>query len=149
MCEKISESIKNLEYYSITTDMWSSGKMKPCMAVTIHYVGKDWVLQSHCLQTLFVPEDHTAENLAPVLRNILESWCLPENCLACVTTDNGTNIVTAMRILKWDRLSCFGHNLHLAITNSMKNDTRITRTFDVAHKIINTFADSWKKRRSS
>ena len=71
-------------------------KMKPYMAITIHYVDKDWVLQSHCLQTLFVPEDHTAENLAPVLHSTLESWCLPENRLACVTTDNGTNIVAAM-----------------------------------------------------
>ena len=117
------------------------------MAVTIHYVDKDWVLQSHCLQMLFVPEDYTSKNLAPVLHSTLESWCLPENRLACVTTDNGTNIVAAMRILKWDRLSCFGHNLHLAITNSMKNDTRITRAVEVAHKMINTFAHSWKKRR--
>ena len=145
--EKILESMKSLKYYSITTDMWSSGKMEPYMAVTIHYIDKDWVLQSHCLQTLFIPEDHTAENLAPVLRNTLESWCLPENRLTCVTTNNCTNIVAAMRILKWDRLSCFGHNLHLAITNSMKNDTRINRAVDVAHKIINTFAHSWKKRR--
>ena len=52
-----------------------------------------------------------------------------------------------MQILKWDRLSCFGHNLHLAITNSMKNDTCITQAVEVAHKIINTFAHSCKKCR--
>ena len=110
-------------------------------------MNKEWVLQSHCLQTVFVPEDHTAENLAPVLQGVLESWGLPENRLACATTDNGANIVAAMRNLKWKRLSCFGHNLHLAITNSMKSDSHVTRATDIAHKIINTFAHSWKKKR--
>ena len=77
----------------------------------------------------------------------MESWCLPENRLACITTDSGSNIIAAMRILKWNRLSCFGHNLHLAITNSMKDDTRVSRAVNVVHKIINTFTHSWKKRR--
>ena len=83
----------------------------------------------------------------PVLQGVLESWGLPENRLACATTDNGTNIVAAMRDLQWNRLSCFGHNLHLAITNSTKNDCRVTRAIDIAHKIINAFAHSWKKKR--
>ena len=68
-----------MEYYSITTDMWSLGKMESYLAVTVHYVNKEWVLRSHCLQTVFVPKDHTADNLVPVLQGVLESWGLPEN----------------------------------------------------------------------
>lgn len=30
--------MKGLEYYSITADMWSSGKMKPYLDVTIHFI---------------------------------------------------------------------------------------------------------------
>ena len=41
--------------------MWSSGKTEPYLALTVHFVNKEWVLQSHCLQTIFVPQDHTAE----------------------------------------------------------------------------------------
>ena len=112
-----------MQYYSITTDMrFATETITLHMAVTVHYIDAEWRLQSHCLQTIYVPEDYTAENLATVLQEILESWTSPENCLACVTTDNGSNIVAAIRILKWNRLSCFGHNLHLAITNSMKDD---------------------------
>ena len=91
--------------------MWSAtGTMTPYMAVTVHYIDAEWILQSHCLQTVFVPEVHTAENLAAALQEVLESWALPENRLACVITDNGSNIVAAIRSLKWNRLSCFGHN---------------------------------------
>jgi len=67
--------------------------------------------------------------------------------LACITTDNGTNTIAAVEILKWNSLACFGHNLHLAITNFMKDDW-VACAIGVAHKIINTFAHSWKKRES-
>ena len=146
--DNIAASLRNMQYYSITTDMWSAtGTMTSYMAVTVHYIDSEWILQSHCLQTVFVPEDHTAENLATALQEALESWALPENHLACVTTDNGSNIVAAIRSLKWNRLSCFGHNLHLAITNSLRDDDRVTRAVGIAHKIVNAFSHSWKKRR--
>ena len=81
------------------------------------------------------------------LQGVLESWGLPENRLVCATSDNGSNIVAAMRKLNWTWLPCFGHNLYLAITNSMKGDSQITRAIDISHKIINTFSHSWKKKR--
>ena len=146
MRERIAKSVKSAEYFSITTDMWSLGTMEPYLAVTVHYVDEDWELQFNCLQTVFSPEDHTADNLVLVLQGVLESWGLPENQLTCATTDNESNIVAAMRSLKWGWLPCFGHNLHLAIINLMKNDSRITRAIDIAYKIINTFAHSWNKR---
>ena len=63
-CDNIVASLRNMQYYTITTDMWSAtGTMTPYMAVTVHYIDVEWRLQSHCLQTIFVPEDHTAENL--------------------------------------------------------------------------------------
>ena len=33
--------------------------LEPYMSYTIHYVAADWMLQSHCLQTLYLPKDHT------------------------------------------------------------------------------------------
>jgi len=32
-----------------------------------------------------------------------------------VTTDNGTDIVSAMKLLQWSRISCFSHTLQLAV----------------------------------
>lgn len=155
MHDNIEASLRNMQYYSIITDMWSAtGAMIPYMAVTVHYIVVEWILQSHCLQTVFVPKDHTAERttqlrmlIAAALQEVLESRALPENHLACVTTDNGSNIFAAIQSLKWNRLSCFGHNLHLAITNSMKDDDRVTRAVGIAHKIVGALSHSWKKKR--
>jgi len=85
-------------------------------------------------------------NILQVLQSILESWTLPENRLACITTDNGSNMIAVVEILKWNCLACFGHNLHLEIMNFMKDDW-VVHAIGVAHKIINTFAHSWKKKR--
>ena len=77
----------------------------------------------------------------------LEAWELDESKQVCLTTDSGANIVNAASRLDWMRLSCFGHNLHLAITDSIKCDDRCTRALGLARKIVSTFSMSWKKRR--
>jgi len=103
-------------------------------------------LKSHCLSTLFLPEDHTGVNISDDLQSILESWSLPENKLSSITADNGSNVLATVEILGWNGLSCFGHNLHLAITNALKDDDRISRAVGIAHKIVDAFVHSWKRK---
>ena len=68
---------------------------------------------------------------------------MDESKQVCLTTDSEANIVNAPSRLQWKRLSCFGHNLHLAITNSIKCDDR---ALGLVWKIVSTFSISWKKR---
>ena len=63
-----------------------------------------------------------------------------------ITTDNGANMISAANILEWQRLSCFGHNLNLAVTNSLKNDNRVTKALGIARSIVSAFYASWKRR---
>ena len=118
-------------------DMWSNAASAPYMSYTVHYINPQWSLQSWCLQTLFVPQDHNADNLADVMTETLTNWSLDPVNQACVTTDNGSNIICATSSrFGWNHLSCFGHNLHLAVTNSMKDEVRITRAFGVCRKLV-------------
>ncbi len=82
LSRKVKQELKDLDYFSVTTDMWSSANMMPYMSLTIQYLMTDWGLQSKCLETVFLPESHTADTHAPALRS------LDEKKLACVTTDN-------------------------------------------------------------
>ena len=65
----------------------------------------------------------------------------------CLTTNNGSNIVKAARDLSWRRLSCFGHNLHLAVTKSLNGDQRCIRVLGVCHKIVSAFSQSWNRKQ--
>ena len=143
----VKHEISQVQFFSATTDMWSSIGMPPYQSYTIHFIDDEWKLQARCLQTQFLPEDHTGANLAEAMSAALESWELSTQNQVCLTTDNGANIVCAANLLSWPRLSCFGHNLHLAITNSLKEDRRCTRALGVSRKVVSAFSMSWKKRR--
>ena len=145
--DRVRREISTLHYFSATTDFWSSEGMQPFMSYTVHFVDTEWKLQNRCLETQFLPQDHTGENLAESIKAALESWDLDILNQVCLTTDNGSNIISAVRQLGILRLSCFGHNLHLAITKALKDDHRCSRAISICRKIVSTFSMSWKKKR--
>ena len=145
--QQVRKKIGTLQYFSATTDMWSSIGMQPYMSYTIHYIDSEWKLQNICLQTQFLPEDHTGINLADAMEAALGLWELDATKQVCLTADNGSNIVRAAEILEWERLSCFGHNLHLSITKAIKDDSRCNRALGVCRKIVSSLKMSWKRKR--
>lgn len=145
--EEVKKEIVPVQYFAATTDLWSSVGLRPYMSYTIHFVDDNWKLSSRCLQTHYLPQDHTGENLADAMKETLCTWDLKEANQVCITTDSGSNIINAARRLNWNRLSCFGHNLNLAITKAFNGDTRCARALGVCHKVVSSFSLSWKRRR--
>ena len=66
--------------------------------------------------------------------------------LVAATTDNGSNMIAAFNILNLFRLSCFGHNLDLAIIKGL-NNTQVKRALGRCHSLVELFHRSWKKAR--
>ena len=62
-----------------------------------------------------MPEAHTGSNLQNTLTSSLDQWNLDPKKQVAVTSDSGANIKQACELLDWQRLSCFGHNLDLAV----------------------------------
>ncbi|XP_073457240.1 E3 SUMO-protein ligase ZBED1-like [Aquarana catesbeiana] len=144
--QKILSELKGMDFYAATTDLWSSRTMQPYMSLTVHYVSESWDMRSVCLQTSYFPQDHTGETIAVELKDALNSWGLSEERLTCMTTDSGSNIIRAMKDNNWPNLKCFGHRLHNAVMNGVK-DERIDRAIGVCKKAVSAFSYSWKKRR--
>lgn len=144
---KVQEEVASIEFFSGTTDLWSSVGLKPYINYTIHYIDNEWKLESKCLQTHFIPEDHTSDVIADSLSTTLEARNLTAEKQVCLTTDSGSNVVKAAKELQWPRLSCFGHNLHLAITKSLDHDSRVSRAIGLCRKIVSAFHCSWKRKR--
>ncbi|XP_077359465.1 E3 SUMO-protein ligase ZBED1-like isoform X2 [Festucalex cinctus] len=136
---KVTEELKNVEYYALTTDLWTCGITQPYMSLTAHFINNDWLLISRCLQTIYLLEDHTEVMMASFLREVLESWELREDMLICVTTDSVTNCNSALQLNEWNRLQCFGHRLQLAID--------VKRAVEVCKQAAGTISNSFKRRR--
>jgi len=90
--------------------------------------------------------DHTGQNIADAIVDILDNWELSSNGLITTTTDNGSNIVAAFRSLRFLHISCFGHNLDLAIKKGL-NIHQIQRALGRCHSLVELFHRSWKKSR--
>ena len=144
---KVKQELSDVKYFSATTDLWSSTGMIPYMSYTVHYISKEWKLSNRCLQTQFLPEDHNAENLGEAMTITLESWDLNASNQVCLITNNGSNLIKAAADLNWPRLSCFGHNLHLAITKALKDDQRCVRALGVSRKTVSSISSSWKRKK--
>ena len=109
----VKPAINEATYYAVTTDLWTSCARYPFMSFTRHFIDDNWQLKTFCLDTVPILDDHTGQNLANTVQDILGNWELDSVNLICATTDNGSNFVSAFTILDWTRISCFGHNLDL------------------------------------
>ena len=56
-------------------------------------------------------------------------------------------MIAAINRLGWTHPSCFGHNLNLAVTNALKDESRVARAVGVCKKVVQHFAHSYKQRR--
>lgn len=80
------------------------------------------------------------------LTEILTNWNLDTTNHVCITTDSGSNVIRACALLGWKRLSCFGHNLDLAVRKGLE-DCRVNRVVSVCKQVVSAFTRSWKKSR--
>ena len=128
-------------------DLWTSKANHPYLSFTVHLVDQQWNLCSFCLDTVPVFSDHTGQNIADTICDILSNWGLDTSRLVATTTDNGSNFVAAFSsILEWPRISCFSHNLDLAINKLLEMD-QIVRAKARCHSLVSIFSRSWKKSR--
>ena len=140
-------TLKKSKYYAGTTDLWTSTANHPYLSFTIHFIDNDWKLQSFCLDTVPLFDDHTGQNIANTVIDVLSNWELKDENLVATTTDNGSNYVAAFKnVLKWPRISCFGHNLDLAINKSLAI-SHIQKAVKRCHSLVELFNRSWKKNR--
>ena len=52
---------------------------------------------------MFMPEQHTGENIAEAIQATLEAWGLQETHQVCLTTDSGSNVIKAAERLQMSR----------------------------------------------
>ena len=116
----VKPEVQRARYFAASTDLWSSKANHPYLSFTVHFISKSWDLNSYCLDTVPIFEDHTGQNLADAIQDILANWELKPEDLVGTTTDNGSNFIAAFNLLDWPRISCFGHNLDLAINKVLK-----------------------------
>nr|XP_012232187.1 PREDICTED: zinc finger BED domain-containing protein RICESLEEPER 2-like [Linepithema humile] len=122
---KCFESTKNTvlqeaENVCITTDCWTSSITESYIAITGHYITKQFDFKSILLKCSNITGSHTANNLATEIRNVITEWNLQDKVNFAVS-DNARNITNAIEnILKWKHYGCYAHTLNLIVQKSLQ-----------------------------
>ena len=91
-------------HFAVTTDLWTSNSNSPFMSFTIHFIDSNWRLQSLCLDTVAIFQDHTGKNITEAFQDVLGNWGLSISRVVATTTDNGSNFVAAFAMLQCEWL---------------------------------------------
>lgn len=127
--ENLLTELKKVRHFGATMDAWTSLVGDPYLSLS--------------LQTMYLPSDHTGENIALAVSNSLEEYGLP--LPSSMSTDSGSNMIVACTKLKVQRISCIGHVLHNAVNKALQEED-IKTVLSVCRKIVSTFSFSYKMK---
>lgn len=116
---KVRKALSSVDNVVLTTDMWTSTATEAYLTVSCHIIDENWQMLAYVLETCSVSGQHTADNICSQLTRIAEEWSISEKIQA-VVTDNGANMVAAVRKAGWSHYPCFAHTLNLVVKDSLK-----------------------------
>ncbi|XP_049328332.1 zinc finger BED domain-containing protein 4-like [Astyanax mexicanus] len=129
--EQVKKELQSAVAVSLTADMWTSINMEAYLAVTCHYVdSEDHTLCTSMLGVQQFPQQHTAENMAQVTKNLMEEWAVAEK-VTCLVTDAAANMIACVRKLQIRHTICIAHSLNLTVRKSCDQIETFT---DIRHK---------------
>lgn len=115
---QLAALLQSTEYVALTTDLWSNQTMDSYITVTVHFfIGCH--LKSYVLTTSDVPTNHSSQELAEIMTNIISEWKLV-NKISAIVTDNASNMVKMCDLLGIRHMPCFAHTLNLTIDDALE-----------------------------
>lgn len=117
--QAVRSKLEDAQAVCLTTDGWTSCTNVSFIAVTAHFLSNKNEMISVLLQCVEFQDKHTAENLSHQLKTVVKEWGIDKK-IACVVTDNASNVVAAIRLCDWRHISCFAHTLNLVVQSSLE-----------------------------
>ncbi len=93
---KIDKMLNEIDFVTITTDIWTDGRGKAFIGITGHFINVDFMPQTVLLDFVRLKGRHTAENIRNTTENILEKLNLTEKVYRIIT-DNASNMIKAYK----------------------------------------------------
>ena len=106
---------REMNYFSTTTNLWSSRRMTALMALTLHYLTEDFQMRDFTLEASPVEGNHTSTMIQNVLMTSYERWGLNIEKLSLMLRDGAANGKKVCDDWGIRRISCINNSLHLVV----------------------------------
>lgn len=93
--DQMIDEFKEVEYFSATSDMWSR-QNKSFIAVTVHFIDKNYQIQSRFIACELFQGNHTHDRVAEKVARIFQRFQISEKVFF-ITTDGAGEYVAAIK----------------------------------------------------
>ena len=105
---------RECEYYSLTSDVWSSRTSEAYISLMVHYLTEDFEMKVVTLRCApFSIVRHTDSEIASISKDSLKDANLSLSKMVVYVTDNASNAVKSARDLSVNHQGCNHHTVNL------------------------------------
>lgn len=117
------EKLQKATHISFSMDVWTETMSeKAFFGITAHFLERIDI-QSIDLSIVQLQSNHTAECLEQTMLKVFDEWNISKENVVGITTDNGYNIVAAVRrSFEAQHIHCFAHTLNLVTEAALLNE---------------------------
>lgn len=135
--------LKNVQYFTLTTDIWTDIQTRSYIGVTIHFVD-EYKFNSALLGVYELDERHTSEYIATKLVDVCTEWNITKQKIVAVVTDGAANMIKAIDLSfgKKQHILCFAHTLNLVAQNAISSVSQLTELISKVKNIVRWFKHS-------
>lgn len=143
MKEIVINKLKNIQHFTITTDIWTDIQTRSYIGVTIHFV-EDFQLNAALLGVYELDQRHTAEYIAEKLLEVCTVWNISKQNIVVVVTDGAANMLKAIDLSygKKQHVLCFAHTLNLVAQIAIASVPELINLISKVKNIVRWFKQS-------
>ena len=97
--ELLQVALKDVDFISLTTDLWTSNQTISYMCVVAHFIDKDWKMQTRVLSFIDLDPPHSGHVISDAIYECVTEWKIEKKIIS-ITLDNASNNDVAVRGLK-------------------------------------------------
>ena len=141
--QKVSQAVSDVEYFSFTTDVWSTCvSNESLLSLTAHWISDTFQRTNVMLNASRIDGSHTGAYIAQKIKEILESWFISTYLVHVILRDNGSNMVRAMKDASLPDLGCFAHTLQLVVHDGVLSQRAVIDILAICRKVVGHFKHS-------
>ena len=119
----MKKELENVPGVGFTSDIWSSRGLHSYLALTMHFIDRQWRLHRLVMDCKNFDERHTGTIMGEKIDRMIETIGLPPSASIAMVTDAGSNMVKAMRESPnvADHLICVCHILSNCLKDAFES----------------------------
>jgi len=99
--KKLQEHLSDGSRVALTCDIWTSTMGTSYLAITVHWIDKDWVTHGRLLAFSIVPPSHSAPNIYMVLKRVTRRFGIQNHIISITTDSADPNRIACELFEKW------------------------------------------------